>query len=536
MATDTISALLDSAARGDGTVTFLGSDRVEMSIGELWSRAERPAAFFRDSAGEGGVVAVLMETSPDCLVTFLGALRAGLTVLSLPYPARGTGLDEYGHLLADIGERSGVRVAALPPQFAGLLPDMQLRTVTHGECAGYASRADVVEPSELVQFSSGSTGWPRGVRLSARAVAANVTATLDRLASRGVGMIGCSWLPLSHDMGLIGMCITILASMGAPWNGRRLALMPPDWFIRRPPEWLDACSELGATLTCSPNFGLDLVLRHVRLLPAGTDLRPLEVLIVGSEPIRPSTLRQFAHAMGPAGFDETALCPAYGMAEATLAVSLVGPDERWRSVAVPDDAVGGGELEVVSCGLPLRGVDVRAPDVSLGSGPIAIRGATLLSGYLGEAGSAFRDGWLETRDVGFLAEGEVFVLGRADDVIIVAGRKLYPEALELTVEAHPALRAGNCAAIPDDSGGYVVVAERSRAEPPPDLAEVCRWVRRELAMRHGVAPAAVTIVSPGTVPKTPSGKLQRQRLRLLLRRSELAVEAHQRFGREAIDG
>jgi acyl-CoA synthetase (AMP-forming)/AMP-acid ligase II len=331
------------------------------------------------------------------------------------------------------------------------------------------------------------------------------------------------------------MCLTVLVSMGAPWGSHGLALMAPDRFTRRPALWLDACSELGATLTCSPNFGLDLVLRHAGLLPSSTDLRPLRVVIVGSEPIRPSTLRQFARELAPTGFDETALCPAYGMAEATLAVSMVAPDEPWRAVAVPDDAVG-DELEVVSCGSPLRGVEVRAPEAPAGAGPIAVRGATLLSGYLGETGSALRDGWLETRDVGFVAEGDLFVLGRADDVIVVAGRKLYPEALELTVEVHPALRAGNCAAIPDDSGGYVVVAERSRSEPPPDLAEVCRWARRELATRHGVAPAAVTIVSPGTLPKTPSGKLQRQRLRLLRRRSELSVEADVRFGREAAGG
>jgi len=530
MAADSISALLDGAASGGGRVTFLGGDRVDTTFGDLWARAEHAAAYFLDSAGAGGVVAVLMETSPDCLVTFLGAVRAGLTVLSLPYPARGAAMDEYGRFLADVGERGGVRVAALPAPFAGLLPPGNARVATHQECAGHARRADIVEPGELVQFSSGSTGRPRGVRLSAAAVAANVTATLDRLGP-AAAMMGCSWLPLSHDMGLIGMCLTVLVSTGAPWDARGLALMAPDRFIRRPPVWLEACSELGATLTCSPNFGLDLVLRHAGLLPASTDLRPLGVLIVGSEPIRPSTLRRFAAAMAPIGFEERALCPAYGMAEATLAVSMVGPEERWHALPAPDNGP-----EVVSCGPPLRGVQVRAPDAAQGSGTIAIRGETLLHGYLGEPEPALRDGWLETSDLGFLAGRELFVVGRADDVIVVAGRKLYPEALELTVEAHPALRAGNCAAIPDDSGGYVVVAERIRSEPPPDLDEVCRWARRELATRHGVAPAAVTIVSPGTLPKTPSGKLQRQRLRLLRSRSELSVEADLRFGREAGGG
>ena len=529
MIADTITALLDGAARGDGTVAFLDDDRVEMPFGDLWRRAERAAAYFLDAAGAGGTVAVMMETSPDGLASLLGALRAGLTVLSLPYPARGTGLDEYTRLVAGIGERSGAAVAALPPRFAGLLQDPPLRVVSHEECAAHARRADVVEAGELVQFSSGSTGLPRGVRLDARAIAANVVATLERVPSP---LVGCSWLPLSHDMGLIGMCFCILVSMGAPWDGSRLALMPPEAFIRRPSRWMLACSELGATLTCTPNFGLDLVLRHAGVLPSGIDLHRLASVIVGSEPIRASTMRQFARTMAPAGFDETALSPAYGMAEATLAVSLVRPGDRWHSLVAPADPTDGAGTEVVSCGFPLSGVEVRAPDVSRGAGPIAIRGATMLSGYLGEAASPFHDGWLETRDLGFLAGGEVFVVGRADDVIVVAGRKLYPDALELTAEAHPALRAGNCAAIPDDSGGYVIVAERSRAEPPPDLAEVCRRVRTELAVHHGVAPAAVTIVSPGTLPKTPSGKLQRRRLRLLRSRHELLVEADVRFGLE----
>lgn len=527
---DTISALLDNAALGDGRVTFL-ADRVEMPVGELWARAERAAAYFRDSTGPGGVVALLMETSPECLVSLLGGLRAGVKVLSLPYPARGTGLEEYGRLLTHISDLSGVEMVALPGRFAGVVPDQRLRAVAYDECAGYAKRADIVEPGELVQFSSGSTGRPKGVRLSPQAIAANVTATLDHIAPHGEGMVGCSWLPLSHDMGLIGMCLTVLVSMGAPWDGRGLALLPPDSFVSRPASWLEACSAVGATVTCTPNFGLDLVQRHVRLLPPSASLLPLRVLIVGSELIRAATLRRFAEAVAPLGFDERALCPAYGMAEATLAVSMVRPAGRWRSLTVGRDAPGGGETEIVSCGAPLRGLEVRAPDRSQGSGPIAIRGTTLLSGYLGEPGSGLRDGWLETSDIGFMSDGELFVMGRVDDVIIVAGRKFYPEELERTVECHPALRAGNCAAIPDDSGGYVVIAERSRAEPPSDLPDVCRWVRRELATRHGVAPAEVTVVSPGTLPKTPSGKLQRKRLRLLRTQAELSVEAQMEFGR-----
>jgi len=296
--------------------------------------------------------------------------------------------------------------------------------------------------------------------------------------------------------------------------------------VARPSRWLQACSELGATVTCAPSFALDLVLAHPRALPAGVDLRPLKVLIVGSELIAPDTLRRFGRAMAPVGFDETALCPAYGMAEASLAVTMVPPAERWSSTAGGPDGP-----EVVSCGVPLRCLEVRAPAGRDGAGPIAVRGASLLSGYLGQATSPLeRDGWLATSDLGFLTDAGLHVAGRADDVLVVAGRKLSPEPLEEMASRHDAVRPGNCAAIPDGSGGYVIVAERRRASARADLREACRWIRRELSVRGGVAPTAVIVVSPGSIPRTPSGKLQRRRLGQQHRECELAVETELRFG------
>jgi acyl-CoA synthetase (AMP-forming)/AMP-acid ligase II len=346
---------------------------------------------------------------------------------------------------------------------------------------------------------------------------------IEHMAPDNQGATAFSWLPLSHDMGLVGTCLTILASMGPPWRSRRLVLMPPERMIARPSRWLQACSEIGATVTCAPNFALELVQAHA---PGGVDLRPLRVLIVGSELVAPGTLRRFAAAMAPLGFDAAALCPAYGMAEASLAVTMVRPRERWRASA------GGPEgPEVVSCGVPLRGLEVRAPAGAGAAGPIAVRGASLLGGYLGRDASPLDpDGWLATSDLGFLDGGELHVVGRADDVLVIAGRKLAPEPLEETAARHEAVRPGNCAAIPDGSGGYVLVAERRRASARADLREACRWIRRELSVDRGAAPTAVVIVSPGSIPRTPSGKLQRRRLGELRRRGELAVETEVRFG------
>jgi acyl-CoA synthetase (AMP-forming)/AMP-acid ligase II len=521
----TLPGLLEHAALGSGVVSVLAGEREEAPFGELWRRSERPAACFREAVGRGGTVALLMETSLDCLVSVLGAWRAGVTTVSLPYPARTTQADAYRAELREISRLAGVRLLARPERFAGLALDCAVRTTSFGACAAHPRRADVAEPGEFVQFSSGSTGRPKGVRLSSAAIAANVTATLDHMAPGHQRAVACSWLPLFHDMGLIGTCLTILASMGAPWRSRRLALVPPERMVARPSRWLQACSELGATVTCAPNFALDLVLSHPRALPADLDLRPLKVLTVGSEPIAPGTLRRFARAMAPFGFDEAALCPAYGMAEASLAVTMVRPEERWRA------ALGGpAGSEVVSCGAPLRCLEVRVPAAGEGAGPIAVRGSSLLSGYLGQPSPPLEDGWLPTSDVGFLSEGELYVVGRADDVLVVAGRKLSPDLVEETAARHEAVRPGSCAAIPDGAGGYLVVAERRRASRGADLREACRWIRRELSAGAGVGPSTVAIVSPGSVPKTPSGKLQRGRLGQLHRGGELPVEAEVRFG------
>src|SRR5262245_30015237 len=521
----TVPGLLEDAAMGGGIVSIFAGEREEAQFGQLWRRSERAAGCMLDTVGAGGTVALLMESSLDCLVCVLGAWRAGVTTLSLPYPARTMQLDAYREELFDICRLANVGLLVLPEKFAGLVPDGGIRTTSYRECAAHPRRADVAVPGEFVQFSSGSTGRPKGVRLSSSAIAANVTAMIDHMAPHYEGAVALSWLPLSHDMGLIGTCLTILASMGPTWRGRRLALMPPERMVARPSRWLQACSEIGATVTCAPSFALDLVLAHS---PPDLDLRPLKVLVVGSEPIAPGTLRRFAQALGPVGFDEAALCPAYGMAEAALAVTMVRPHERWGS-----SAGGPAGSEVVSCGAPLSCLEVRAPAGEEGAGPIAVRGASLLTGYLGQPASPLEQGWLETRDLGFLHDGELYVVGRADDVLVIAGRKVHPDLLEGAAARHQAVRPGNCAAIPDGAGGYLIVAERRRASGGADMREACRWIRRELSINGGIAPSAVVIVSPGSLPKTPSGKLQRRRLGQLHVRGELPVEAELRFASKA---
>ena len=523
----TVTGLLENAASGRGLVSILGGESDEVGIGDLWMRSERAAAFFLDRVGRDGVVGLLMETSLDCLVSLLGAWRSGITTLSLPYRARSEQPAAHRLELRDLVRLAEIDLVVLPERVTSLDLEGAVRTASFRSCAAHPRRSDVSAAGEFVQFSSGSTGRPKGVRLSSSAIAANVMAMIDHTGDSAESAITCSWLPLSHDMGLIGMCLAALAAMGPPWHGRRLALMPPARMVARPHRWLQACSEIRATVTAAPNFALDLVVANPRNMSIGVDLRQLRVLTVGSELIRPATLRRFAAAMAPLGFDEVALCPAYGMAEAALAVTMVAPHEHWHGTAA-----GGHGVDVVSCGRPLRGLEVRAPAGPGAIGPIAVRGSSLLTGYLGAGPLSLDEGWLATSDLGFMSDGELHVVGRADDVLVVAGTKLYPELLEETAARHEAVRPGNCAAISDGSGGYLIIAERRRANGGPDLYDACRWIRRELS-EQGLAPTAVVLVSPGSIPKTTSGKLQRSRLLQMHGRGELEVEAELHFGRRS---
>jgi len=283
-----------------------------------------------------------------------------------------------------------------------------------------------------------------------------------------------------------------------------------------------ACTDFQATTTTSPPFALRLAARSLR--SGSFDLSSLRSFVVGSEPVPADGLREFEAIARGSGLPPTVLCPGYGMAEAALAVAIDPTTRPWESVHVDPEGIAAGEwreveeggTELVSCGPPVLGTHVRTTG-SDRLGELEIRSPSLLSGFVRDDSSPLTpDGWLHTADLACLRNGEVYIAGRTDDVLIVAGRNIDARALDAVAGAHPACRPGNAACVPDGSGRYVVVAEpRTAAMDPGDLRAGAREIRVSLASRFAASPSTVVFIERGTLPKTPSGKVRRNHLRSL---------------------
>jgi acyl-CoA synthetase (AMP-forming)/AMP-acid ligase II len=295
--------------------------------------------------------------------------------------------------------------------------------------------------------------------------------------------------------------------------------MSPEAFLADPRIWMRACSEYRATSTTSPPFALRLAARTLR--PSSIDLSSLRSFVVGSEPVPAGVLREFGEMAYHRGLSPTALSPGYGLAEATLAVSIDPLNAAWTSRHVDTESLGAGlwrevsdgGSELVSCGPPVAGLEVRiAGGGELGE--LEVRGPSLLSHYVGTDRPALTsDGWFHTADLATVCEGSVYVVGRTDDVFVVAGRNVDARALDAEAATHPACRPGNVACVADPGRRYVVVAEPRQAEvEPADLRSAAREIRRLLARRVGAGPSAVVFIERGSLPKTPSGKIRRNHL------------------------
>jgi acyl-CoA synthetase (AMP-forming)/AMP-acid ligase II len=521
--------LLDDAAAGHGTVHFVGQEVEPTSIGTLWDESEQAARWIGDRAGAGGTVATVLTNTRACVSSLFGAWRAGCTVASLPLPARGMTADAYLEQLTRFCAAAGATTLLLDPEHAALLGDAALPVHTFDETAAGGPARAFDGGGALVQFTSGSVGTPKGIHLTLDAVGAHVAAILA-LLDVGAGESSCSWLPLSHDMGLIGQLLAPLAA-GAPGRGdHSLTLMKPETFIANPRSWLQNCSAAEATVTVAPNFALELSIRTAA--KSGTiDLSRLRTVIVGSEAVHADTLERFAAAFAPMGFDPIAFCPAYGMAEATLAVTIVKPSEPWRSIPQPG-ADGRPDLSarpLVSTGMPLDGVDVRVDALPGAVGTIEFRSGSMLSRYIGADLTLTDDGYFVTGDLGLIDNGELFVIGRGDEVIVVAGRNLYPADLEAAVR-HEAVRGGCAAAVAAPDGGFAIVVEPSAVDASAaDLEVACRSIRAMVASGTGSAPVTVAFVPRGSLPKTPSGKLRRLQIREVLHSGD-GILARKDFG------
>jgi acyl-CoA synthetase (AMP-forming)/AMP-acid ligase II len=387
----------------------------------------------------------------------------------------------------------------------------------------------------LIQYTSGSTGDPKGVVLTHANLLANIRA-MGRIMDASSVDVFVSWLPLYHDMGLVGM------ALGSLYVGAEAIVMTPDAFVKRPIEWLRAISKYRATVSFAPNFAYDLAVRRVKDADlADLDLSSWRVAGCGAEPIHPPTLAAFADKFRPAGFRSTAFVPSYGLAEIVLAATLaprgralqverlVADDVTTRRVATHANGTPAETVSVVGCGTPLPGHEVHILDEHGRTlperhiGEIVLTGPSVSPGYYNDVETTartIRDGRLFTGDLGYLSSGELFVCGRVKDLIIVNGRKYHPQDLEWGVADLAGIRRGRVVAFGTTSGQgadrTVVVAEPSGTVPPAELTDA---IRRRIVDICGLVVDDVVLVPSGTVARTTSGKVRRGATKMLYERS-----------------
>jgi acyl-CoA synthetase (AMP-forming)/AMP-acid ligase II len=565
-----VMELIEDAAAGHGQIRFLPSGET-LTFRQAWNQAGDVARWINARQGRGGAIGAVLSNTPACAVSIFGIWRSGNTLVSLPHPGRGMTAERYCAQIVQIAEMSGVTLLLIDARYRDLVPELRLKVATFEETLTGGPPCDTSGSGALIQFTSGSVGTPKGVVLSPEAIAANILSIID-VIEPAPGEVPCSWLPLSHDMGLIGMFLTSIVCLSPDILGQgTFALLTPEYFLNQPAAWLQTCSQVGATITTAPNFALELACRS-RDWAGKLDLSRLRMLITGAERVSATTLRRFGEAYSGAGFGPQAICPAYGMAEATLAITMVRPHETWRSLRLDREALGGGRCvpaagegaaEYVGNGSPVAGMEVRVAAADWAAaertgtdwaaaeragtdwaaagragdalasdgqvGEVQVRGPSLLSRYIGADLAVTPDGWFPTRDVGFMSDGELFLIGRTDDTVIVGGRNYYAPDIEAAL-SHDAIRPGCLAAVPLDGEGYGLVAEARTEAHGPALERVCAELALKAVKDTGVRPSIVAIVPRGRLPKTPSGKLQRVRIADQIRNGDIEVTASTSLG------
>lgn len=502
--------IIDLATRR--RINFL-DEGVTLEVSALLDRGSLASGWLERQ--EGNAHAMVLSNSSACVSCFLGAICSGLEVISVPLPPRGGSLDWYQQFVQSICRKSGsphllldAEVLALLPPLSGVLPVAYEQLLSEGAPA----RGDPSSFS-LTQYTSGSTSKPKGVVLSGEAILANIDALLSVLDIQADDN-SCSWLPLSHDMGLIGMLLSSCVALDRADRVGTLYLMRPEHFLRKPGDWLRACSEFTATITASPDFGLSLATK--RTATNSLDLSRLRVCVTGGEPVSANTLRSFSQQFASVGLSPHALSPAYGLAEAALAVTMTPVHAEWRSLRVDPAALADREIaiddsgiDIVSAGGPLPQYEVEAGQGHVSA--LRFRGPSTCSRYVGGHELPIdRDGWFATSDLGFAIEGHIYPVGREDDVLVIAGRNIYAIDIEAALTEVEGIRPGRVTVVEAD-GALTVLAEVEREFQlsDPSLAGLVRQVRIVVANRVAVSPDRVIIVERGQLPMTASGKTRR---------------------------
>ena len=515
-----------------------------ITYGELLSGSNAVADGLRVlGVAAGEPVALMLRTEQAYFEAFFGALIAGAVPVPLYPPVRRDEILEYARRQRAILRNAAARVLVTFPEterIAALIRAQvpSLETITTVDRLATGGTGAVPEPlagphdPALIQYTSGSTGAPKGVLLTHANILANIRAIGEAIAVRPVD-VTVSWLPLYHDMGLIG------AWLGSLYFGVPIVIMSPLAFLSRPARWLWSIHAHHGTMAPAPNFAFDLCVHKIADDEIkGLDLSAWRLAFNGSEVVSPDTIERFTRRFAAYGFKADAMCPVYGLAESSvgLTVSALGrpprvdriarqPFERARELrpAAPGEAY---PLQFVSCGRALPGHEVRITNASGRAleerveGHIRFRGPSVTGGYFRnpQATSAvMREGWMDSGDLGYWAGGELFITGREKDLIILGGRNVYAQEVEDTAATVAGIRKGCVAAfgVHDPSLGterLVVVAETRSVEPARRDA-LRQAVLECLVTAIGVPPDVIVIAGPGTVLKTSSGKIRRSATR-----------------------
>ncbi len=529
--------IVRAADRTDHSVTFMSGDEGERVPWSTLHADARVMAAGLQAAGvePGGHVAILGPTTRDLVTTIEATWLAGATVVVLPLPMRMSSIDEF---VAQTRRRiygADIDLLVVDPDLAPFVearPEdppalgyAELRTAGEGRRPSTVG-ADL-ERLAILQFTSGSTADPKGVMLPHRSVASNLDAMIERARFDPDVDVMVSWLPLYHDMGLVGI-LTVAMTTGC-----ELVLGAPQDFMASPARWVRWMSEHRGTITAGPNFAYVLAARALNRLE-GLDLSSLRLALNGAEPVNPDTVDRFLDAGARHGLRRGAIFPAFGMAELSIGGTFPHPMTGLRTddvdlrvletdrYAAPADPAADGTRRLVKLGTALPGLELRIVDPDDGRrlvdrevGELQIRGTSLMTGYYRRpdvTAACSDDGWLRTGDLAYLVDGELVICGRIKDVIIVAGRNVFPEDIEQAAATVEGIRAGNVIAFGVDSRradvqSVVVVAETRSTTDEHD------GMRRAVASRvrgsAGIAAGEVVLVAPGSLPKTSSGKLQR---------------------------
>ncbi len=555
--TESLEVLADRTDKGYEHVTDERAPATYVPHAELYRQAQRVARALQEKGlKKGDRVGLILPDSAEFVASIYGVMFAGMIPVPVYPPLNMGQLDAYLSNTTHILNRGGCRLVITDARVRLLLGQLKANAPTIETIETYQglvgtvdegakARSVDVKPDDIafLQFTSGSTSRPKGVTLTHANLVANMKAIGGgegiqiREESRGL-----SWLPLYHDMGLIGFVFTPIFN-----RAEGVRFMSPLLFLKRPSLWLKHLSEYKAHITFAPNFAYGLATKRIKDKEIeGLDLSNLFVAGCGAEPIQFQTLDGFADRFSSIGFKRTMFLPCYGMAEHSLAVSFTGLEHDLEADRVDPVAFAQGEakpadeaaddlsvVRVVNCGKAFPEHDIKIVDDEGEAlperrvGNIVLKGPSIMTGYFEDAENtekALRDGWLWTGDLGYLADGNLFVAGRTKDLIIIHGRNFHPQDIEWQASQVEGVRKGNCIAfgVQDDAAGRERVVVACETKLPRDKHEpLRRAIATQILDGLSLRVDEVVMVEAGSLPKTSSGKLQRSKAAEMFREGNL---------------